>query len=111
MAIVMPSAATRMIVALMSRRRREAVIGLSPCLPRVLDRGAQALDVVGLHVDVGHPQQCRDGLFRRAGEVCPDDVRENVIARLLGVLRRIVDVAGAVFLVSDEVLLTEDAKD
>ena len=60
---------------------------------------------------IGHAEQRGDGLFGRAGEVCAHHVREHVISRGLGILRGIVDVAWAVFLIADESLFTEDAQD
>src|SRR5688500_6895995 len=124
MASVMPSAASRMVVALTSRStsgtfrlwppeaRREArfICGSSPVLTGLADGAPQPLDLAVRDVDVGHAEERRDRLLWRAGEVRLDDVREHVLARDLGGLRGIVDVARPVFLEADQLLLAEDAQ-
>src|SRR3982751_4746965 len=121
MASVMPSAATRISVALMRSRTRGAfqlwaaprskrearVIGLSPVLARLSDRAAQPLDLVVVDVDVGHAEEGRDRLLGRSGEVGLHDVGEHVLARRLGRRGRIVDVARSVFLEVDHPFLAE----
>src|SRR6478609_5804851 len=122
MASVMPSAATRMSVALMRSRTRGAfqlwaaprskrearVIDLSPVLTGRTDRVAQPLDLVIADVDVGHAEERGDRLLGRSGEVGLHDVCEHILARRLGRRRRVVHVARAVFLEMDHLLLAED---
>src|ERR671921_640440 len=106
---VIPSAATRISVALMRSNtsgrfqpapatvsREERFIVLSPVLTRLADRSAQSLDLAVGHVDVGHAEECRHGLLRRSGEVGLNDVGEHILTRDLGGLRRIVHVARSV---------------
>src|SRR6476620_824390 len=122
MASVMPSAATRISVALMRSRTRGAfqlwaaprskrearVIDLSPVLTRRTDRVAQPLDLVVADVDVGHAEERGDRLLGRSGEVGLHDVCEHILARRLGRRRRVVHETRAVFLEMDHLLLAED---
>src|SRR3954466_10425525 len=116
---VMPSAATRMSVALASSISMEIVdalrtifevMVLSPALASATDAVAQSLYFGFAEIDVRHPQQRGDGLLRRVAKVGTDNVSENIFARGLGRLGWIVYVARTILSVLDELLLAQNSQ-
>src|SRR5258706_14766187 len=83
----------------------------SPALPRAADGVAQPLYLGVAEIDVGHPEECGDSLFRGVAEVCADDVREHIFAGGLSGLGGIVYVARSVFPMCDQLFLAEDTQD
>src|SRR5450759_1488032 len=85
-------------------------LALSPALPRAANAVAEPLDLGLAEIDVRHPEECRDGLFRGVAEVGADDVREDVFARGLGRLGWIVYVARPILSVLSLIHISEPTR-
>jgi hypothetical protein len=86
-------------------------MGVYHPLPSAIDGLPEAVDVLVVHFDIGHPEESGDRLFGRAGEVRANHVSERVVAGRFGGDRREVDVARPVLLVAYESTLIEDSED